>query len=144
MRKSKHETYLAIAKAMAGRTTCIRRGVGAVAVDGKGKILATAYNGVPQGYPHCNEGHPCSGSNSPSGTNLEGCEALHAETNLILQIPDPSKVETVYLTTSPCFNCTKSLLGTSANSIVFMEAYPGWEKSYELWTRMGRRWINGS
>ena len=140
MRISKDETYLAIAKAMAGRTTCCRRGVGAVAVDERGIILATAYNGVPSGYPHCNEGNPCVGATSPSGTNLDGCEALHAETNLVLHLPDTQKVDTIYLTVSPCFNCTKTLLGTSTKRIVFLEQYPGWEKSQELWTRMNRSW----
>jgi dCMP deaminase len=140
MRATRDETYMKIAEAMAGRTTCCRRAVGGVAVDKDGIVLATAYNGVPRGFNHCNEGFPCSGADSPSGTNLDGCEALHCETNLMLHIPDVKKVDTIYLTTSPCFNCTKTLLGTSAEKIIFRDEYPGSEKCQALWTRMGRIW----
>lgn len=140
MRATKDQTYMAIAEAMAKRTTCARRAVGGVAVDQDGIVLATAYNGVPKDFPHCNEGHKCSGADSPSGTNLDGCQALHCETNLVLHLQDIKKVETIYLTTSPCFNCTKTLLGTSAKRIVFRDTYPGSEKSQELWTKLGRVW----
>jgi len=140
MRATRDDVYITIAQAMATRTTCIRRGVGGVAVDVNGIVLSTAYNGVPKGFPHCNEGNPCDGACSPSGTNLDGCEALHCETNLVLHLKDPNVVDTIYLTTSPCFNCTKLLLGTSTKRILFVDEYPNSNKSKNLWTRMGRVW----
>jgi len=39
----------------ASRTTCLRRGVGAVLLNERGHVLATGYNGVAAGQPHCNE-----------------------------------------------------------------------------------------
>lgn len=39
----------------AQRATCLRRRVGAVLLDAKGFVLATGYNGVAAGLPHCNE-----------------------------------------------------------------------------------------
>jgi dCMP deaminase len=39
----------------AQRTTCKRRAVGAVLLNARGHVLATGYNGVAAGQPHCNE-----------------------------------------------------------------------------------------
>lgn len=45
-----------LAKEAARRTTCIRRGVGCVLADERGRVLSIGYNGVAAGMPHCNEG----------------------------------------------------------------------------------------
>jgi dCMP deaminase len=55
MRPTKIEYFLAIAKVVATRSTCLRRSVGCVLVDKRGHILSTGYNGVASGQPHCNE-----------------------------------------------------------------------------------------
>ncbi len=55
MRPSKDRYLMALAEVAASRTTCIRKGVGAVLADAKGRVLAIAYNGVAAGQPHCNE-----------------------------------------------------------------------------------------
>ena len=52
MRPSEDEYYLNIAKAIAQRSTCLRRQYGAVIVKNK-EIIATGYNGVPRGSEHC-------------------------------------------------------------------------------------------
>ena len=44
--------FLRIAKLVAQRSTCIRRQVGAVIVR-ENRILATGYNGAPNGVAHC-------------------------------------------------------------------------------------------
>ena len=43
---------MTLANQVATRTTCMRRGVGAVIVKER-RILATGYNGVPAGLAHC-------------------------------------------------------------------------------------------
>ncbi len=54
--RTDRDTYLMdLARRAAGQTTCIRRGVGCVLADGRGRVLAIAYNGVAAGQPHCNE-----------------------------------------------------------------------------------------
>ena len=45
---------LMIAKVVAGRSTCLRRKVGAVLVRDR-QILSTGYNGAPRGVSHCEE-----------------------------------------------------------------------------------------
>lgn len=146
MRLTKDQAYVEIAKVIAKRSTCLRRAVGAVAVDRDGYILATGYNGVAAGLNHCNEQingehpHACIGAKAPSGTNLDACGALHAEQNLILHLKDPREVETVYLTTSPCISCVKLLMGTAAKRIVFVQEYPNSEASKVLWLSKNRVW----
>jgi len=41
----------------AQRSTCLRRQCGCVLLNARGHVLATGYNGVAAGQPHCNEGY---------------------------------------------------------------------------------------
>lgn len=163
MRPSRDQWGLGLAQVTAQRGTCRRRQVGCVLLDGRGQVLATGYNGRAAGLPHCNEerwGPPrceysqhgreqvveimypnsCLGANSPSGTNLDGCEAIHAEQNALLQCRDVQLIHTCYVTTSPCVTCTKLLLNTSCERIVFAEEYPQ-KEARQLWEAAGREWI---
>lgn len=144
------EWGLHLARVTAERATCLRRSVGCVLLDHRGRILATGYNGVARGMPHCNEvtgqiegdhtyRHACSGANSSSGTNLDGCEAIHAEQNAVAYLVDPDRVFFCCCTTSPCITCVKILLNTECQEIHFYEAYPH-VAARELWERAGRRW----
>lgn len=90
------------------------------------------------GFEHT---HPyaCPGANSPSGTNLDGCHAIHAEQNALLQCRDVYSIHTCYVTTAPCVTCCKLLLNTSCQHIVFLEEYHG-TAAKELWLSAGRNW----
>lgn len=141
MRPSKDEYFLEMAKLVARRSTCLRRNVGAVAVNSRGHVLSTGYNGVAAGISHCNhedpfhpEGYPfaCDGAHAPSGTNLDGCQAIHAEQNMLLQCRNVWEIEAVYCTASPCLTCVKLLLNTSCQRIVFSEKYPHGE-AQKMW-----------
>ena len=142
MRISADEMWLSVAYRVALRGTCARRRVGCVIVDIYGRIMSTGYNGVAADEPHCID-HPCAGANSPSGTNLGGCEAIHAEENAIDQCRDTKLIGTIYTTSAPCFDrCLRKLLNTSGTRIVFSEDYPGSIKSKERWVAKGREWIH--
>lgn len=136
MRPERDEIYLRCAELFAERATCVRRKVGCVIVDEDGRILATGYNGVAAGRPHCNEGFPCEGAGCASGEGLDQCEAIHAEQNAILFLGDPRKAHTIYVTVSPCLSCMKLLLGTAARRIVTRELYPH-EAAMDWWARAG-------
>ena len=167
MRPTKDQWGLDLALVTSKRATCLRRQVGCVLVNERGHVLATGYNGVAAHQPHCNEvvmvgadfkqlgsdplvqtpsrmvethPHACAGAHSPSGTNLDGCQAIHAEQNALLQCRDVWSIHTCYVTASPCMTCVKLLLNTSCERIVFAEAYPHKEAS-ELWLRSGRAWV---
>lgn len=111
--------------------------------------MATGYNGVAAGQPHCNERvmnpeetfgplypHACAGTRAPSGVALDACGAIHAEQNALLQCRDVYAIETCYVTTQPCVSCLKLLLATSCQRLVYLEPYQA--TSLDLWTSAGR------
>ena len=115
---------MAMAMLVATRSTCIRRQVGCVLIDNNNNILATGYNGVVRGQPHCNEGHPCPGAYSASGKDLDLCYAIHAEQNALIQCRDLTKVYACFCTTAPCVMCTKLFLNTTLTRMIYVESYP--------------------
>lgn len=150
MRPSRDQWAMQLALLTAQRTTCLRRGVGCVLLNSRGHVLATGYNGVAAGLPHCNEvdptyhlnggyRHACAGARALSGINLDACQAIHAEQNALLQCQDVYRIHTAYVTTSPCITCVKLLLNTSCERIVFVEEYPH-SAAKELWEGAGRLW----
>ena len=89
-RPSWDEYFMKLANEVATRTTCMRRGVGAVIVKDR-RILATGYNGVPTGMRHCAEtGCLRQQLGVPSGQRHEICRGLHAEQNVIIQAAVPA------------------------------------------------------
>lgn len=140
-RPERDEYFVAMSLLAATRTTCHRRAVGCVIVNKLGHVLSTGYNGVARDTPHCKGNTLCSGANSPSGQNLDGCRAIHAEQNALLQCANVEDIEAVYVTASPCLTCVKLLLNTSCKRIVFSELYPH-DEARLLWTNTGRQWIH--
>jgi dCMP deaminase len=139
----------------ASRGTCYRRKVGCVLLDGDNHVLSTGYNGVAAGLPHCNESdeslyetfddvlnhfpYVCTGACFKSGEGLDECQAIHAEQNALLQCSDVRTISTCYVTTSPCITCTKLLLNTGCQRIVFLDLYPH-NEAEDLWVKSGRIW----
>jgi len=146
MRPSFDIWALEMAILVSRRGTCCRRAVGCVLVNERRHILATGYNGVASGMPHCNHlvsgkfPHKCEGSDAPSGQDLDKCQAIHAEQNALLQCKDSYDIHTAYVTTGPCITCTKLLLNTSCERIVFAERYAH-DDSKALWESANRLWV---
>lgn len=165
-RPSRETTWLEVATVLAKRSTCLRRAVGCVLVDVRGHVLATGFNGVASGEPHCHElashvrplvpdpgderdgtwvpcaltrkdvlPHACPGAFAASGTDLDGCHAVHAEQNALLQCRDVQAIDTCYVTTAPCVTCTKLLLSTGCRHVVYLADYPQAAAAQELWLR---------
>lgn len=150
MRPNRDEWAMDLALLTARRATCMRRQVGCILLSERGHVLATGYNGVAAGQLHCNlhdayheTGFPnaCSGAHCASGTNLDACQAIHAEQNALLQCRDVYSIHTAYVTTSPCITCAKLLLNTSCQRIVFFEAYVD-QEAKRLWQSAGREWTH--
>lgn len=147
MRLTVDEWALQLAVVTAQRSTCLRRHVGCVLLDEHNHVLSTGYNGVASGAMHCNEYIPdlhvypfaCAGAKAKSGTDLDACEAIHAEQNALLQCRDVHALVTAYVTTSPCVTCVKLLLNTGCQRIVFLDEYPH-EAAKRLWVTNGRVW----
>jgi dCMP deaminase len=136
-RPTKDVYFMRIAKQVASRSECHRRSVGAVIVDGRGRILSTGTNGVAPGQTPCTQ-EKCPGAECPSGTGLELCEASHAEISALVTLEKPFEADTIYCTTAPCISCTKALLLTSIRRIVFTDDYPS--SGMRLWLKDKREW----
>ena len=140
-RIGKHEHGIKRAILESKRSTCARGMRGCVLVDKYYEILSTGRNGVPSGATHCID-MPCKGAGAPSGTRLSDCKAVHAEANALLQCDKVHEVFIAYFTTEPCIECTKLLLNTSVQVVMFAEKYPHSEKSKALWVECGRDLFN--
>lgn len=139
VRPSTDEYFLLMAQLVSTRSTCARRRVGCVLVNDYNHVIATGYNGVAAGVPHCID-TPCPGAGLPSGVGLHLCQAIHAEQNAIMQCRDITTIAKAYVTASPCIHCTRLLLGTSCREVVFLEEYPH-SDSKALWVGLGRNWV---
>ena len=126
-RPSWDEYFMTLADQVATRTTCLRRGVGAIIVKDR-RILATGYNGAPAGIRHCCEvGCLRKELGVPSGQRHEICRGLHAEQNAIIQAArygiDISGAS-IYITTQPCVVCAKMLINAGITEIIYQNPYP--------------------
>ena len=117
--------FMRLAKEVKSRSTCIRRQVGAVAVDSKHRVIGTGYNGAPSGLKHCTK-LTCVRNlqKIPSGQRLELCKAIHAEENIVLQLGEKLHDATLYCTIQPCVSCIKSLIGSGVYRVVWEGNYP--------------------
>ncbi len=111
---------------VAKRSTCLRRHVGAVLVKDK-KILATGYNGAPSRLDHCLDiGCLRQQLNIPSGERHELCRGLHAEQNAIIQAAYHGvaiRSAILYCTNHPCIICSKMIINSGIERIVYEEGY---------------------
>lgn len=131
-RPTKEAYYLNIAKAVAQRSTCIRRQYGAVIVK-HDRIVATGYNGSPRGAENCCDTNVCKREElgCKHGERYELCVAVHAEMNALLQC-DANDAEdaTLYLyglengktiTAKPCMMCSRVIQNMRIKNIVTSE-----------------------
>ncbi len=131
-RPSWHEYFMQIAEKVSERSTCLHRHVGAVIVRSN-HIIATGYNNVPSGVPHCTP-DLCTRQNVQAGQELEICRAIHAEQNAILQAARMGMCTdgaTMYVTILPCYTCAKMILNAGIVKVYYQKHYPN-QKSIEL------------
>jgi|UniRef100_A0A7V3PTS3 dCMP deaminase len=126
-RKSWDEYFLAIARIVAERSTCLRRKVGAVLVREK-RILCTGYNGAPHGVVHCDvAGCLREQLKIPAGERIEICRGIHAEQNTLVQAATfgiSVYGATLYCTHAPCITCAKMLINAGVREFVISSEYP--------------------
>ncbi|MCB2186378.1 MAG: dCMP deaminase family protein [Deltaproteobacteria bacterium] len=84
-RPSKDEYYLAIAREVCRRGTCLRRQYGAVIVNDD-QIVSTGYAGAPRGVANCVDLGRCLREEMaiPAGERYELCRSVHAEMNAVI------------------------------------------------------------
>lgn len=107
--------YLRMAFIWAENSYCQRRRVGALLVRDK-MIISDGYNGTPSGFDNICE--------TPDGVTFP--YVLHAEANAITKVArsnNSSEGSTLYVTTSPCMECSKLIIQAGIRRVVFSELY---------------------
>ena len=107
--------YLKMAQVWATNSHCKRSQVGCLVVKDK-TIISDGYNGTPTGFPNI-----CEDENNQTLSSV-----LHAEANAITKLAMntvTSSGSTMYVTLSPCFDCSKLIIQSGIKRIVFSELY---------------------
>lgn len=107
--------YLRMATTWAELSHCNRKQVGALIVK-DGMIISDGYNGTPSGFDNSCE-------NEDGETHWY---VLHAEANAILKVAKSThncEDATLYITLSPCKDCSKLIVQSGISRVVFMQGY---------------------
>ncbi|NNK28674.1 MAG: dCMP deaminase family protein, partial [Flavobacteriaceae bacterium] len=109
------KAYLRIANEWGKLSYCKRRQVGALIVKDR-MIISDGYNGTPSGFENFCE----------DDDGYTKWYVLHAEANAILKVASStqaSKGATLYITLSPCKECSKLIHQAGIVRVVYAQAY---------------------
>lgn len=119
MKEKKQEkydrAYLRMTLEWAKLSHCKKKQVGALIVKNK-MIISDGYNGTPSGFNNC-----CEDENQKTYWYV-----LHAEANAILKTASSNHScsgATLYLTMSPCRECSKLILQSGIKRLVYIDKY---------------------
>ena len=109
------KSYMEMASVWARNSYCKRRQVGALLVKDR-MIISDGYNGTPAGFENICEDE--SGATKPY--------VLHAEANAITKVAksgNSSSGATLYVTSSPCMECSKLIIQSGISRVVYKDEY---------------------
>ncbi|MCQ2139982.1 MAG: dCMP deaminase family protein [Bacteroidales bacterium] len=109
------ESYLEMATVWAKNSYCKRRQVGALLVKDR-MIISDGYNGTPSGFENI-----CEDENGVTKPYV-----LHAEANAITKVAksgNSSEGATLYVTASPCIECSKLIIQAGIKRVVYSDEY---------------------
>ena len=109
------KSYMEMASVWARNSYCKRLQVGALIVRDK-MIISDGYNGTPSGFENI-----CEDENGVTKPYV-----LHAEANAITKVAksgNNSEGSTLYVTASPCLECSKLIIQSGIRRVVFRDAY---------------------
>ncbi len=109
------KTYLKMASEWSKLSHCKRKKVGALVVKDR-MIISDGYNGTPSDFDNC-----CEDENGETKWHV-----LHAEANAILKVASSTqscKGATLYITLSPCKQCSKLIHQAGFTRLVYAEKY---------------------
>jgi dCMP deaminase len=107
--------YLRMSEVWSENSYCNRMKVGSLIVKNK-SIISDGYNGSPSGFPNQCEDEE----------NVTLPHVLHAEANAITKLArstQSSEGATLYVTVSPCFECSKLIIQAGIKRLVFRDLY---------------------
>ena len=106
--------YLRMAGIWSENSYCVRRKVGALVVKNK-MIISDGYNGTPAGFENVCEDN-----------DVTKPYVLHAEANAITKLArshNSSDGATLYVTASPCLECSKLIIQSGIKRVIYGEQY---------------------
>ena len=109
------KAYLKMALEWGKLSHCKRKQVGALIVKDR-MIISDGFNGTPTGFENCCE----------TDEGATKWEVLHAEANAILKVASSTqsaKDATLYITLSPCRECSKLIHQAGIKRVVYANAY---------------------
>jgi len=107
--------YMKMARTWSENSYCVRRKVGALLVKDQ-MIISDGYNGTPSGFEN-----KCEDDNNTSFPYV-----LHAEANAITKVArsnNSADGATLYVTASPCMECSKLIIQCGIKRVVYGELY---------------------
>lgn len=109
------KAYLRMANEWGKLSHCNRKQVGAIIVKDR-MIISDGYNGTPSGFEN----------NCEDQDGITKWYVLHAEANAILKVAASTqscKGATLYITLSPCKDCSKLIHQAGIKRVVFQKQY---------------------
>jgi dCMP deaminase len=109
-----HKVYMNIAYEISKMSYANRLKVGAILVKDN-SIISFGYNGMPYGF-----------NNICETDDITNPEVLHAESNAITKIcksTQSSENASLYITTSPCFDCAKLIIQAGIKNVYYNNTY---------------------
>ncbi len=109
------KSYMEMAFVWANNSYCERRKVGALIVKDR-MIISDGYNGTPSGFENV-----CEEENNTTKPYV-----LHAEANAITKVAksnNSSNGATLYVTDSPCMECSKLIIQSGIKRVVYSREY---------------------
>ena len=107
--------YMKMARTWAENSYCVRRKVGALMVNHQ-MIISDGFNGTPSGFENI-----CEDENGVTKPYV-----LHAEANAITKVAksgNNSRGATLYVTASPCLECSKLIIQAGITRVVYRDEY---------------------
>jgi len=113
------KSYLSMCKTWSLLSKARRKKVGCLIVK-DGAIISDGYNGTPRGFDNNCE------TRGVGDTLYTKPEVLHAESNAITKLAkstQSSEGATMYITISPCVECSKLIIQSGIKRVVFNKIY---------------------
>ena len=125
--------YMEMAIAISKLSYAERNKVGCIIVSTESQVISQGYNGTPTGMDNCCEITEHVHEINENGI-LHDCsklvtkkEVLHAESNAITKCAKngygSTNNGTIYVTLSPCFDCSKLVIQSGIKRVVYKEIY---------------------
>jgi dCMP deaminase len=122
-RREWDDVWWDVALAVASRSRCDGRQIGAVIIAPGNRPVAVGYNGPPAGFPVA-DGQTCQSfcPRRQTGNQTQGygnCISVHAEANALMFADRREYVGgTLYVTSAPCWDCGKMVANSGIDRVV--------------------------